>query len=86
MIDRSEMIAVVLKRKKSAEGMTTAGEAQRRSGEIQDLTEVEETTEAETEETGPTGLMRLAELSSQDRFLCQHYRKPRLQQCGQGSH
>ena len=86
MTDRAEMIAVAPKRKKIAGGMTTAGEAQRRSGEIQDLTEVGETTEAETEETGPTGLMRLAELSLQDRFSCQHYRKPRLQQCGQESH
>ena len=86
MIDRAEMIAVVLRRKKSAEGMTTAEEAQKRSGEIQDLAEVDEMTEAETEETGPTGLMRPAELSLQDRSSCQHYRKQRLQRCGQESH
>ena len=86
MIDRAEMIAVVLKRKKSAEGMTTGEEAQKRSGETQDLAEVDEMTEAETEETGPTGLMLPAELSWRDRSSCQHYRKPRLQQCGRGSH
>ena len=86
MIDRAEMIAVVLKRKKIAEGMTTGEEAQKRSEETQDLAEADAMTEVETEETGPTGLMQPAELSWRDRSSCQHYRKPRLQRCGQESH
>ena len=86
MIDRAEMIEVVQRKKMSTGDTTTAGEAPKRSGEVQGLTEVEEAIEAETGETDHMGRTRLAELSSLDRFLCLHYQKQKLQRCGLESH
>ena len=85
-IDRAEMIEVVQRKKIITGETTTAGEAPKRSGKVQGLTEVEEAIGAETGETDPMGRTRLAELSSLDRFLCLHYRKQKLQRCGLESH
>ena len=82
-IDKAWTIVVVLKRKRIAEEMTTAGGVQRKSERVPDQTEIEDVIEAETGEIDLMGRTQLVELSSLARFLCQRCQKLKQQQCGQ---
>ena len=80
--DKEEMVAVEQKKRMITEEVTIAEGTPRRSEKVQDLIGAEEVIEAETEETGLMGRMRLAELSSLARFSCPLYRKLKLRRYG----